>query len=786
MKTPEPSLAGAQDRARGGLPYTLSVRGLCEFAAKEGDLDLRFTPSPTAQEGIAGHHEVRARRGEGYRCEVPVRGEYANLVVRGRVDGYDAERCELEEIKTCLGDAAAIPSNHRRLHWAQAKVYGALLCREFGLPGITVVLVYFDIRKRTELPRLAEAYTAAELEAHFSMLCERFIGWAQAQSAHRAARDHALEAMGFPYARFRTGQRDLAKSVFNAARAKACLLAQAPTGIGKTLATLFPMLKACPREAIDKICYLTAKGSGKSLAFSALETLHRAHPGLALRAIELTARAKACEHPDKTCHGESCPLARGFYDRLPAARASAASHPLLTTIAVREIARTHGLCPYYLAQEMARWCDVVVADYNYYFDRSALLHGLAEENGWRLALLVDEAHNLLDRARAMYSAELHSGRLRHVLATAPPRVASSLKRLRKQWNRIARAASTHYSALPSAPEALRLALQDVTGTLSEHFADTPMLRDAVLLELYFDALAFERAIETFGPHSLFDLKIEGGAPVANKRSRIDSTIAIRNVVPAAFLGPRFGSAHCAVLFSATLAPWQFHIDTLGLPASTACVDIQSPFDPEQLRVRIVDGVSTRYRDRDRSIAPIVSLVGGEYARRPGNYLVFLSSFDYLDCVVEHFASRHPDIPCWPQTRQMDATQREDYLQRFTVQGRGVGFAVLGGVFAEGIDLVGERLVGVFIATLGLPQVNDLNEQMRRRLHALFGKGYDYAYLYPGLRKVVQAAGRLIRSETDQGCIFLIDDRYTQPGIRRLLPAWWSIASGLPQACVACP
>jgi len=775
MKAPEPHMVLEEGLALSGVPYTISVRGLCEFAAKEGDLDLRFTPSPTAQEGIAGHQEVRARRGETYRCEVPVMGEYANLVVRGRVDGYDAERCEVEEIKTCLGDAAPIPDNHRRLHWAQAKVYGALLCRQFDLPGITVVLVYFDIRRQVELPRLAEQHTAEELEAHFSMLCERFIAWAKAQSAHRAARDHALEGLRFPYARFRTGQRDLAKSVFNAARAQACVLAQAPTGIGKTLATLFPMLKACPREAIDKVCYLTAKGSGKALALAALDTLYRSHPALELRSIELTARAKACEHPDKTCHSESCPLARGFYDRLPAARASAALRPLLTKTVVREIALAHGVCPYYLGQEMARWCDVVVADYNHYFDRSALLHNLAQENGWCLALLVDEAHNLLERARAMYSAALHSGRLRDVIAAAPPRVASSLKRLRKQWNRIARAASTRYSVLPSPPDALRLALQEVTGTLSEHFADAPAQMNPVLLELYFDALAFERAIESFAPHSLLDLTLDGGAHAANVRSRIDSTIGIRNVVPAAFLGPRFESAHCAVLFSATLSPWQFHVDTLGLPASTAWVDIRSPFDPQQLRVRIVDEVSTRYRDRSRSIAPIASLISLEYERRPGNYLVFLSSFDYLDSVVEHFASRHPDIPCWPQTRQMSETQREDYLQRFTPEGHGVGFAVLGGVFAEGIDLVGTRLVGVFIATLGLPQVNDVNEEMRRRLDTLFGRGYDYAYLYPGLRKVVQAAGRLIRAETDRGRIFLIDDRYARPGIRRLLPAWWRIA-----------
>jgi len=760
--------------APSGIPLSISVRGLCEFAAREGDLDLRFTPAPTALEGIAGHREVRSRRGKGYRSEVPVQGEYRNLVVRGRADGYDAQQRLLEEIKTCVGDAARLSDDHRRVHWAQAKVYGALLCRQDELPGITVALVYFDIREERELPRLAEYHTAAALGAFFDALCERFLAWAQAESAHRMARDASLESLRFPYPAFRAGQRELAKAVFNAARAQRCMLAQAPTGIGKTVATLFPMLKACPRAAIDKVCFLTAKNSGKALALSALETLHRAHPALTLRSIELTAREQACEHPDKTCHPESCPLARGFYDRLPAARASAAQRPLLTREALRDIARTHAVCPYYLAQEMTRWCDVVVADYNHYFDRSAFLHDLALENGWRAALLIDEAHNLLDRARAMYSASLTSEQLREALGKSPPRVAAALKRLRKQWNRIAREASSPYSVLPAPPPELRTALQDVTGTLAEHFADQPTASHPGLLELYFDTLAFERALETFGPHSIFDVQVRGEPPIA-LRTRIDASMAVRNVVPAAFLGPRFEAAHCAILFSATLSPSSFYIDMLGLPAATVGLDVPSPFDSGQLQVRLVDAVSTRYRDRDRSVVPIARLVGREYERHPGNYLVFVSSFEYLDHIVESFCANHPDIPCWVQRRQMSEAERALFLQRFTPAGRGVGFAVLGGVFAEGIDLVGTRLIGAFIATLGLPQVNEINEEMRRRIEALFGKGYDYAYLYPGLRKVVQAAGRVIRTETDRGSVWLIDDRYAQREVRRLLPAWWRIA-----------
>jgi DNA excision repair protein ERCC-2 len=774
MSAPEPQLAPGDERKPEAEPYTVAVRVLCEFAAKQGDLDLRFTPAPTAEEGMAGHRLVQSQRSASYRAEVPVHGRYRDLRVRGRADGFDAEQALLEEIKTCTGDAGRIPENRRRLHWAQAKVYGALLCRRFDLPAVTVSLVYFDIVQRRELPPLSERHTAQALYAFFETLCERFLAWARAEAAHRRLRDRSLRRLGFPYPSFRGGQREFAQAVYEAARGQACLLAQAPTGIGKTLAALFPMLKACPQEAIDKVFFLTAKNPGKALALAALAALQRRNPALRLRALELTAREQCCEHPDKTCHGESCPLARGFYDRLPGARAEAAQQPVLDRERLRGIALGHAVCPYFLAQEMARWCDLIVADYNHYFDRSGLLHALAQENGWRVGVLVDEAHNLLERARAMYTASLGSERLR-ALADAPPRVAAPLARLRGEWRRVARAARDSYTVLAAVPAALAAALRETTAALAEHFAAAPVAAHGELQAFYFDALALERAVDDPGPHALLDLRLH--APSRPDRARIESTLTLRNVVPARFLAPRFASAHCVVLFSATLAPWQFHIDMLGLPETTRCIDVPSPFLPAQLSVRIVDAVSTRYRDRAVSIAPIVRLIGETYARAPGNHLLFASSFEYLDRIADRLAAAHPDIPCWRQTPQMSDAERAGFLRRFVPDGRGIGCAVLGGAFAEGIDLIGTRLVGVFIATLGLPQVNAVNEEMRRRLDALFGAGYDYAYLYPGLRKVVQAAGRVIRTETDRGSVYLIDDRYARADVRRLLPAWWRIDTG---------
>ena len=368
------------------MQYLVAVRALCEFTAKQGDLDLRFTPSPTALQGIAGHQAVTGRRHAAYESEISLQGEFAHLRVRGRADGYDGKLNRLEEIKTHRGDLARLPANHRHLHWAQAKVYGWLLCQARGLAELKVALVYFDIGSQQETV-LEETHDAASLQAFFEALCGRFLAWAEQEIAHRKDRDAALMSLAFPHPAFRPGQRELATAVYQSARSGRCLMAQAPTGIGKTVATVFPLLKACPTQALDKVFFLTAKTPGRQLALDALHRIGQAAPALPLRVLELTARDKACEHPDKACHGESCPLARGFYDRLPAARSAALEHRAMDRPALRSLALEHGVCPYYLGQELVRWADVVVGDYNYYFDASALLHGLATANEWRVGVL---------------------------------------------------------------------------------------------------------------------------------------------------------------------------------------------------------------------------------------------------------------------------------------------------------------------------------------------------------------------------------------------------------------
>ncbi|MEN5028747.1 ATP-dependent DNA helicase [Pseudomonas sp. Ps21-P2] len=745
----------------------MAVRELCEFTAKAGDLDLRFTPSPTAQEGIAGHRTVAARRGPQYQAEVALSGVFHELRIRGRADGYDAALNQLEEIKTYRGDLSSLPANHRQLHWAQAKVYGWLLCQQLQLAEVNLALVYFNIISEQET-LIQQRFTAAELQGFFETQAGIFLQWARQELAHRDARDHGLSALKFPHADFRTGQRALAESVYKAVSTGRCLMAQAPTGIGKTIGTVFPMLKAAPTRKLDKVFFLTAKTPGRKLALDALSVIGRSAPELSLRVLEMVARDKACEYPDKACNGDSCPLAKGFYDRLPAARSEAMIKPWLDQAGVREVALGHQVCPYYLSQELARWSDVVIADYNYYFDLSGMLFGLSQFNQWRVAVLVDEAHNMVERARSMYSATLDQHSMNQVRQSAPEPVKKALQRLNRDWNALHKEQVAPYQAYAATPAKFLNSLNLCITAFGDYFNEHPHAANGEMQSFYFEAIQFGRIAELFDEHFLFDIsKRELG-------SKSLSRLCLRNVVPAGFVRPRLTAAISAVLFSATLNPRHFYRDLLGLPDTTAWVDVESPFQRSQLDVEIVSRISTRYTHRQASLAPIVELMAQQFEARPGNYLAFFSSFDYLQQVAELMERSHPAVPVWKQSRGMAEAERQAFLDRFTPASQGIGFAVLGGAFGEGIDLPGARLIGAFIATLGLAQINPVNEQLKQRMSLLFGAGYDYTYLYPGMQKVVQAAGRVIRGVEDRGVVVLIDDRFAERKIQQLLPAWWQL------------
>ena len=765
-----------------GWVYTVAVRELCEFTAKRGDLDRRFTPSATALEGLMGQSTVAQRRGQDYETEIPLETAHGSLRVHGRADGYDPRRHCLEEIKTIRGHPDAIPENRRRLHWAQLQTYGALFCRARCLPEIALALVYFDVATQGEV-ELRQTFGVEALEDALAQRCDAFLAWAQQEAAHRDARNTALKELAFPQESFRAGQRGLAEAVYRSAANGRCLLAQAPTGIGKTIGTLFPVLRAMPLHGIDKLAYLTCKGTGRLAAAEGLTHLRSGAAGQSLRVLTMVPKDEGCEHPDKACHGDACPLARGFYDRLPAARAEAVAHGWLDAAAQRKVALRHGICPYYLGQELVRWADVLVGDVNHLFDSNGLLWGLMQALDWKLAVLVDEAHNLVERACRMYSAELSISQIRTAAQAAPGAVRGAIDTLMHVTEELVVDTTARYQVLEAAPDAFVQALQTATGALAEHFNQNP-LSVGSLLNFHFELQRFLKLVEALSDYSLFAIEtfadtssaadLPGKLPGRQLRDRSDAALCVRNVAPAYFLRPRFKALQSITLFSATLSPPAYAMQLLGLPETTAWIDVPPPFPAEHLRVRVANGISTRFAHREQSLNRLLAVVTQQFDEQPGNYLAFFSSFDYLEKAAALLSVLRPDIPQWRQERRMGAGARTEYLARFTPSGRGVGLAVLGGVFAEGVDLPGSLLIGAFIATLGLPPVSAAQEHVQARIDKLFGSGHGYADLVPAMQRVVQAAGRVLRTPEDRGWLWLLDDRYRRADVIELLPSWWRL------------
>ena len=746
----------------------VAVRTLCEFAARTGDLDYRYTPSPTSEEGIAGHARVQARRGSAYLAEYRVNGSCEGLALTGRIDGYDPVVGRLEEIKTHRGDLDRLCGAQRALHRAQLRAYGALLCEQEGRDELELAVIYYDTARDRETP-IVEHATRAQLVAELSALSERFLSWWHKEQRHRQERDQALGSLAFPHERFRSGQRGLAEAVYRNCVRHHTLMLEAPTGLGKTLGTLYPALMAMPRASQDRLFYLTARNTTRRMALESIQALHEHQKEpLPLRVVELVAKEHACEHPDRACHGESCPLASGFFDRLPAAREAAADHQgLLTQDVLADIAATHSICPYFLGHEMARWCDVAVADVNRFFDQSALLHGLVRQNEWKAGVLIDEAHNLIDRGRGMYSVELSQARLLRARRRTLPGLKGPMDRVAREWQSLAREQADDAPVfLEVIPQALVGALLGLISAITDYLTEHPP--DTELQELLFESLEFTRLAESFGDHSLCQWE---------KPGRGKAVVRIQNLVPADFMAPRFAAADSLTLFSATLSPGIYHRDLLGLPDSTQWQSLPSPFSAGQLQVKTAPHISTRKGDRDASLEPIARIIADQFREHPGNYLAFFSSFAYMEAVDRALEALDPDIPRICQRPGMSADQRQQFLDAFTPASQKVGFAVLGGIFGEGIDLPGERLIGAFIVTLGLPPFDPWHEVLKQRLQSRFSAGYEYTYLYPGLQKVAQAAGRVIRTDTDRGIIWLIDDRFASPPVRKMLPGWWFDARG---------
>ena len=801
--------------------HAISVRDLVSFVWREGDFGRtdEFATHQRALDGIEGHQRVQDSRPAGYVREHSVRDEVVHngfrLIVRGRIDGYwvDAHgSLHLEEIKTRVRPGLPRPEP-MALHWGQAKVYACLLARsQTPRPATLRIQLTYLALSTGECEEPVMESSVEDLESFYQGTIARYLAWLDLQEAWIRRRTDSIHASGFPFADFRRGQRDLAKAVFRAAKQGHRVFAEAPTGIGKTLSALFPAAKALGEGAIQQILYLTAKTSGRVLAESALQELERV--GFRLRAVTLPARSRVCVRDGRPCDPETCSRARGYYTRRHPALEAATALTALSREGIEALGARFDLCPYALAHDLAPWADVVIGDYNHLFDPRSRL-GFLEEASNGVMALIDEAHNLPDRAREMFSAALYPDRFA-ALATSARRQAPALAKIAQALAKTLRkciqpanpkpaetvvptgdqdpwlfpeAAPTPTEAIPQGGTEVLMKAEapDQAGNLRRISREAPSGLDGALegfLEIAGAWLAEVDPAPDWEPE-VRTLFFETGAALSSLRRFGDADVCLTETSPVPMLklfcidpAPRLSSViesiAAAAFFSATLSPMDFFRASLGGTDTDRTLKLVSPFPSEHFCVLVEDKLETQLRAREASRTAVAESILAFVGAHTGNYLAFFPSHTYLSSVLETVKTLAPELEVWAQSPGMTEHDKAGFLGRFesTPTTTRLGFAVLGGLFGEGVDLVGDRLSGAVIVSVGLPQIGFERETMREHFETVHGKGFEFAYAFPGMNRVVQAAGRVIRSETDRGAVLLIDRRFGEPRFRSLLPPWW--------------
>lgn len=761
------------------VAFQTSVRELVAFVHRTGGLagTGAFRASDRALEGGRAHRRVQGRRTGDYEAEVPVQWKAicgnVDLTLAGRIDGLRAGHSPpvVEEIKSVdrFWDGAADP-----LHMAQLKIYAAILAIQRDWAEVELHLTYLNLETDAETV-LPLRLTRAELEEFFETTLGVWFDWLEVEAQWITLRNTSLEKLEFPFNGFRGGQRELARRVYRAIRDRRNFFAEAPTGLGKTIATLFPAAKALPLLGDGKVFFLTAKTPGRIAAAETVQHLRRA--GAKLRSLALTAKARICftENPSG-CDQRVCPYAIGYHDRIRSALRELLEHEKLDRDTVESIARKHVVCPFELSLDASSWCDIVIGDFNHAFDPSARLQRYFAEGGGRHVILVDEAHNLVDRSRDMHSATLspHDLEIRPgaVRAKGAAKVRRALEEARTQLVEMVKTPTA--SSLPvrdyhdgsvflEMPNGLLSACRDAARALEVLLASLKPGTDlGGWIEPWFVLNDWLRAADAFDDTCRLIARPQ------------DQSVTVFCADPSGRLRTDLRTLRSAVFFSATLAPMEYFRDLLGGEAGDESAVFDSPFAPDQMRLRILPTDIT-YKNRAASLEAVATAVAEHVQSVPGNHLIFCPSMAYLDDLSAKIQALLPGANLMSQTAGMLDADRSAFLDSFQSASRRTALAVLGGIFSEGIDLPGDRLVGVTVIGTGLPRLCLERDILQAHFEKTKGSGFDYAYRFPGMQRVLQAAGRLIRTETDKGSALLIDQRFLEPRHRILFPSWWRVS-----------
>lgn len=753
----------------------ISVRSLVEFILREGDIDNRVSGSMEKDAMLLGgkiHRKIQSRMGTNYTAEVPLKIQMPCdgfvLQIEGRADGVlkDDGKVLIDEIKGILRSLehleAPVP-----VHLAQAKCYAYIYAVQNSLKCIDVQMTYCQMETE-EIRRFCQKFEFQELQTWFQDLVTQYEKWAKFEIEWRNVRNDSIRQIEFPFP-YREGQRDLVVSVYRTILRKKKLFIQAPTGVGKTMATVFPAVRAVGEGLGEKIFYLTAKTITRTVAEQAFSLLKE--KGLLYKTITLTAKEKICFCEEAECNPDACPYAKGHFDRVNDAVFDLITHSGdWSREVLEEQAKKHMVCPFEMSLDVSNWADAVICDYNYAFDPQAHLKRFFSESGkGEYLFLIDEAHNLVERGREMYSASLYKEDLlevRKLVKAEDPKLAKGLSECNQQFLELKRECE-HYQILKSVSH-IALKLMNVLSKLEDYLEEC---KDAEkkkrVLDFYFAVRSFLNIHDIMDEnYVIFSEKMEDGR----------FQIKLFCVNPAVNLQNYLEQGNSTIFFSATLLPVHYYKKLLSVEKDDYAVYAHSSFPQENKFLFIGTDVSTRYTRRGEStyqrFARYIAVMAEQ---KKGNYMAFFPSYRFLEEVHTCFlecVDHEVDSIC--QVSYMDEEQREEFLEEFEQEREKslVAFCVMGGIFSEGIDLTDDKLIGAVIAGTGLPQVCTEREILKQYFNAADMDGFDYAYLYPGMNKVLQSAGRVIRTESDRGVILLLDDRFRAMRYREVFPREW--------------
>ena len=750
------------------MTKTIAVKELAYFVCQSGNLTTEFFSNHDLEAGRKAHEYHQSRYNELSKKEVYVKGEitYKNNIylLHGFIDGVlnIDNKTIIEEIKSTLCDLDEITLDYHKEHLAQLKIYGYLYAINNGLEEINLRLTYLSAIDYT--PKIFQlTLSLNELEQFVMDVLVEYIEWLNLLDEASKNTSETIETIKFPYKEKRDGQQKLMKAIYQALSNKEILYSIAPTGIGKTMATIFPALKTLKDK--DKLFYLTAKGSGKNAPLEAIQLLSK--NGLKIKAIDITAKRKICNCNKKNCNPDDCPFAIGYFSRLKAATYEIfKQYDIFTKDVILEVANKHTICAFEFSLYLSYFCVLVIADYNYVFDPKAHLIRYFDDDTYKPKILVDEAHNLVSRSKDMYSATISENDiriLRKKLSTYKPSVRNLCNKALELFDKYHDVITNKALYISDEMDIeLNKALRNIRDRIDEIFNENKVIKNKdEILDIYFKILDFLRISEYFGKtHKLLG-KIENESIVISYNCLDASSFLLSTIKE---------SIHGIIFFSATLYPITYYMDLLT-QGSGKYLQLESPFDPNNLSIFINNEVSTKYTDREDSIHTIIETIE-TVAKKEGNYIIFFPSYAYLNMVYERLDN--PDFECIVQTNNLDEEERERIIEKFkTTTNTKFGFFVMGGMFSEGIDFIGDALSGVIIVGVGLPLFCDENNILKEYFEEKYPqKGFEYAYVYPGFTKVIQAVGRVIRDKDDKGIAILIDNRFTHQRYLQLMPPHW--------------